>query len=96
MHDALQTLKSIEKSSALLMERYNALKESHKVLQQELNLTKSKLIAQEQELEECQNKFQSLKHANTLLGSDNDKRDTKLKINTLIIEIDTCIAQLSQ
>jgi hypothetical protein len=32
---------------------------------------------------------------NSLLGSDENKRETKLKINSLIREIDYCIAQLS-
>jgi len=39
---------------------------------------------------------ESLKMANSLLGSDENKRETKLKINSLIREIDYCIAQLSQ
>jgi hypothetical protein len=39
--------------------------------------------------------YNSLKMANSLLGSDENKRDTKLKINSLIREIDYCIAQLS-
>jgi hypothetical protein len=34
--------------------------------------------------------------AKTILGSDENKRETKLKINTLIREIDHCIAQLSE
>jgi hypothetical protein len=38
---------------------------------------------------------ESLKMANSLLGGDENKRDTKLKINSLIREIDYCIAQLS-
>jgi hypothetical protein len=38
----------------------------------------------------------SLKMANSLLGSNENKRDTKLKINSLIRDIDTCIAQLSE
>jgi hypothetical protein len=33
--------------------------------------------------------------ANSLLGSEDYKKDTKLKINSLIREIDYCIAQLS-
>jgi len=37
----------------------------------------------------------TLKMANSLLGSDENKRETKLKINSLIREIDYCIAQLS-
>ncbi|MDK2770778.1 MAG: hypothetical protein KYX68_00920 [Flavobacterium sp.] len=36
-----------------------------------------------------------LKMVNSLLGSDENKRETKLKINSLIREIDHCIAQLS-
>ena len=38
---------------------------------------------------------ESLKMANSLLGGEENKRDTKLKINSLIREIDYCIAQLS-
>ncbi|HLV46795.1 MAG TPA: hypothetical protein VKY32_07120 [Flavobacterium sp.] len=39
--------------------------------------------------------IESLKAANALLGSDEYKRETKLKINSLVREIDHCIAQLS-
>ncbi|MBC7524446.1 MAG: hypothetical protein H7239_08425 [Flavobacterium sp.] len=39
--------------------------------------------------------FDTLKITNSLLGSEDYKRDTKLKINSLIREIDYCIAQLS-
>ena len=38
----------------------------------------------------------SLKLANSMLGSDQHKRDTKLKINALVREIDQCISQLSE
>lgn len=40
-----------------------------------------------------QNKL--LKNTNALLGSDEYKKETKLKINALVKEIDQCIAQLS-
>lgn len=40
--------------------------------------------------------YDSLKHANSLLGSEEHKRETKLKINSLIREIDHCISQLSK
>ncbi len=39
--------------------------------------------------------YETLKIANSLLGSEDNKRETKLKINSLIREIDYCIAQLS-
>ncbi|MBF30207.1 MAG: hypothetical protein CL529_03380, partial [Aequorivita sp.] len=38
----------------------------------------------------------SLKMANSMLGSDQHKRETKLKINALIREIDHCVNQLSE
>ncbi len=40
--------------------------------------------------------YDSLKLANSLLGSEEHKRETKLKINSLIREIDHCISQLSK
>ncbi len=41
-------------------------------------------------------KYESLKIANSMLGSEENKRETKLKINALIREIDHCIVQLSE
>jgi len=62
-----------------------------------IELTKSAHIIQTQsnEIEALKSQYETLKIANSLLGSDDNKRDTKLKINSLIREIDYCIAQLS-
>ena len=50
---------------------------------------------QNQEIKNLRSNFDSIKITNSLLGSDEYKRDTKQKINSLIREIDYCIAQLS-
>ena len=47
------------------------------------------------EITALKSECESLKMANSLLGGEENKRDTKLKINSLIREIDYCIAQLS-
>ena len=62
-----------------------------------IELKKSTVIIQiqSQEIEDLKKKYETLKLANTLLGSEENKRDTKIKINSLIREIDYCIAQLS-
>jgi chromosome segregation ATPase len=62
-----------------------------------IELTKSAQIIESQsiEIESLRAQYETLKIANSLLGSDDNKRDTKLKINSLIREIDYCIAQLS-
>ena len=51
--------------------------------------------AQETEIIELKESIDKLKMINSLLGSNENKRETKLKINSLIREIDYCIAQLS-
>jgi chromosome segregation ATPase len=63
----------------------------------QIELTKSADIIQTQsnEIEALKSQYETLKIANSLLGSDDNKRDTKFKINSLIREIDYCIAQLS-
>ena len=62
-----------------------------------IELTKSAVIiqTQSQEIEDLKAQYETLKIANALLGSEENKRDTKLKINSLIREIDYCIAQLA-
>ncbi|WP_413999121.1 hypothetical protein ACMDB5_00680 [Flavobacterium sp. W1B] len=62
-----------------------------------IELTKSAHIIETQsnDFEALKLQYETLKIANSLLGSDDNKRDTKLKINSLIREIDYCIAQLS-
>ena len=73
-----------------------------KGLEQENDTLKAKIVQmneEEQQLKETvqkyKEKYDALKVANTILGSDEDKTEAKLKINALIREIDACIAQLS-
>lgn len=43
-----------------------------------------------------QKQYENLKIANALLGSEDFKKETKLKINSLVREIDHCISQLTK
>ena len=78
-----------------VLHRQEILKLENEKLKKALEQSQSKSVAKDLELETWQEKYNTLKMANTILGSDNDKRETKLKINTLIREIDHCISQLS-
>ena len=62
----------------------------------ELSKSEEKISEQDQLINSWEDKYQSLKFASSMLGSDEDKRETKLKINALIREIDHCIVQLSE
>jgi len=74
----------------------NDLKKSNTELVNSLKNAQKTISSQSADLIVWEDKYQTLKMANTILGSDNDKRETKLKINTLIREIDHCIEQLSE
>ncbi|WP_452599976.1 hypothetical protein [Pontimicrobium sp. MEBiC01747] len=72
------------------------LKQTNLELTQELEQSQNIIQSQKAELSNWKEKYETLKMANTILGSDNDKRETKLKINALIRDIDHCIGQLSE
>ncbi len=90
-----QIIDSLEEKLNQLMVNYSQLEQDYincqEVLAQERLHTKS-LESRSIELMH-QNKL--LKNTNALLGSDEYKKETKLKINALVKEIDQCIAQLS-
>lgn len=71
------------------------LEKENQELEKEISLSAALVKKQSEEMAELKNRNESLKAANALLGSDENKRGTKLKINSLIREIDYCIAQLS-
>ena len=84
----------IEKNVILLL---NKLKDNYLLIQslqsklKELESSNSNFI---EEIILLKQKNKSLSLANSLLGSDENKGDTKDKINSLIKEIDRCLNQL--
>jgi len=87
---------ALEKKIGKVLKKQSVLMETNLKLSKELTQYQSTLKVQEQAIESWKDKYQTLKMANTMLGSAEDKRETKLKINALIREIDHCIGQLSQ
>ena len=87
---------ALEKKISQVLKTQGVLKEANLKLSQEGTQYRSIIKNQELEIKAWKEKYETLKMANTILGSDEDKRETKLKINTLIREIDHCIGQLSE
>lgn len=87
---------SIEDRISKILHKQEVLKQTNTKLSEELVNQQKKYLQLQEEMSVWVEKYESLKIANSLLGSDNNNRDTKLKINTLIREIDYCIAQLSE
>ena len=87
---------SLENKISKVLHKQEVLKQTNARLSEELAQYQQQLIQQQEEMASWIEKYESLKIANSMLGSDENKRETKLKINALIKDIDHCIAQLSQ
>lgn len=87
---------SLENRISKMLHKLEVLKQSNLKLNQELSVSEQKISEQENMLLSWEEKYESLKIANSMLGSEENKRETKLKINALIREIDHCIVQLSE
>lgn len=96
MGNLLEIVDSLENRTSKLLHRYNKLKHENASLEEKVKVLRSQQDQYKAEIEKWRETAQSLKMANSMLGSDQYKRDTKLKINALVREIDHCISQLSE
>ena len=95
MSEIVEIIDTLEARLKKLLTKIDQLEQTSINLSQELQKSTSIIENQSQEIDTLKKNYDSLKIANSLLGSEENKRDTKLKINSLIREIDYCIAQLS-
>ena len=95
MSDLSKVVDSLEIKLQKLIQNYENSKSEKLLLEEKITKLKQQHSQNKNDLEVLRLEYDSLKIANSMLGSDQYKRETKLKINTLVREIDTCIAQLS-
>ena len=86
---------SLENKISKVLHKLELLKLANLKLNEELEVSKQEIQTQKKHIDVWEEKYEALKMANSILGSDDNKRETKLKINALIREIDHCIGQLS-
>jgi len=94
MSESIENIVLLESNISNLKTLIKSLKEENIQFAEQLQSKEEMLIRQKNELKEWKEKYNSLKIANTFLGS-NDKSLTKLKISNLIKELDKCILSLS-
>ena len=90
-----EIIDTLENKIAKLFTKINSLEKNNQDLKIELSNAAQTIQSQSEEIDALKSQYETLKIANGLLGSEDNKRETKLKINSLIREIDYCIAQLS-
>ena len=84
---------------AKIIELLNKLKENHldlKTLREQNTLLENEKKELKSSLQLLKEEKQSLTIANNLLGSNEGNTKTKSKINSLIKEVDYCIAQITE
>ncbi len=96
MSNLSEIVDSLENRVGNLIQKYDNLELSKLKLEEELTVLKSKQSQFAKEIDKWQEECTTLKLANSMLGSEEYKRETKLKINELVREIDKCITQLSE
>lgn len=96
MSNTLEAIQLLEKTLQNLLSNYEFLKKENQILLQNNSELQHQLIETSQDLAAQKKEFDLLKIAKTIEGSGSNTKDTKLKINSLIREIDKCIVQLQE
>lgn len=95
MSEFAEIIKTLESNIEKLFSKIATLEKNNTILNREITDSAETIKNQSLEIELLKSQYNSIKMANSLLGSEENKREAKLKINSLIREIDYCIAQLS-
>ncbi len=96
MSELVEIVDSLENKISKLLHELEVLHQTNYKLENELSTLKKDQEVQTHSVSEWEEKYNALKLANSMLGSNTDKTEAKLKINTLIRELDHCIAQLAE
>ncbi len=95
MSELVEIVDSLENKFHKIISKMEVLEQNNLELKAQLKQSSDLIQSQTEQVEVLKKKYETLKITNALLGSNENTKDTKLKINSLIREIDYCIAQLS-
>ncbi len=96
MSELVEIVDSLENKVSKLLHKLTLQSQAKAKLEQELQLMREQLEQAKSSRAEWEEKYESLKLASSMLGSDTNKTEAKLKINSLIRDLDHCIAQLAE
>ncbi len=96
MSELVKIVDSLENKISKLLHKLELLHQANQKLEAELDSSRNDKDLTSKTVSEWEQKYNSLKLANSMLGSNTNKTEAKLKINTLIRELDHCITQLAE
>jgi chromosome segregation ATPase len=96
MGGLVEIVDSLENKISKLLHKLELLNQTNIRLEEEIGTLERDHEKTRQSVIEWEEKYNSLKLANSMLGSNTSKTEAKLKINALIRELDHCMAQLAE
>ncbi|MDY6250344.1 MAG: hypothetical protein SPL64_04540 [Bacteroidaceae bacterium] len=93
--DELAALQIFETRARQLMMGYAKLQEKNTEAEQQIAKLREELATSKQVLEQVQREYDTLKLAKMINIADADIKDARQRINSLVHEIDKCIAMLN-
>jgi len=91
----LELVDLLENKLTRLLLNQEKLKEENRQLKRSEEKLMKRVSEQDLVINNLEDEFQTFKVVSAIVGSKGDKHLTKIKINSLIREIDKCIVQLS-
>lgn len=96
MNDITKVVDLVDSKLKALLDKYQFLVKENDILYNKIALLEQQIAKEKDSKEVLEAKYNALRIAKTIEGSKQDKRETKLKINALIREIDSCIGMLNE
>jgi chromosome segregation ATPase len=96
MSDLVAIVDALEVKISKLLHKLEQVEQSRDQLKASLDKLKSDYKVADESIADWEEKYKALKLANSMLGSESNKKEAKLKINALIRELDHCIVQLAE
>ena len=95
-NEQIDIISQLKRKVDLIIEMNQELKKENNELRVSNKDLNSKLTYQGEQLDELEQKYESLRMAKTIDGGNLDAHSTKIKINRMVREIDKCIALLNR
>ena len=95
-NDKESIISKLKSNTLRLRNLYEKEKEAGYLHEKEKKELSAKLLQKEREIESLETKYNTLKLAKSISGENNDMQDAKIKVNSLVREIDKCIALLNR
>ena len=96
MSELVEIVDSLENKISKLLHKLELLNRTNVQLEKELVFLREDHTTIKESILVWEEKYNSLKLASSMLGGNTNKTEAKFKINTLIRELDHCIAQLAE